>query len=362
MASIPETRDLVKGILRCDRTALARAITLIESSHTDHKDAATELLAMLEPYAGGAMRVGVTGVPGVGKSTFIETIGLQLVETGHRVAVLAIDPSSSVSGGSVLGDKTRMERLSALDAAFIRPSPTSGALGGVGRRTYESMIVCEAAGFDVVLVETVGVGQSEIDVGGLVDFFLVLLLAGAGDELQGIKRGILELADLWIVNKADGPQREAVERARSEYERVLAMYRTSDTSGLGPKIFSCSAIEGTGIEEILAELRTRFSTLTQTGRLEARRKRQKVDRVWASVEDELFRSVRQHQGVRQKWQSLREDVIAGNVNVPKAARILLSVYYSESPSSPLRTNGGAASQQEPKEERAAEEGGDHTDG
>jgi len=360
--SIPETRDLVVGILRGDRAALARAITMIESGRADHRSAAAELLAELEPYAGGSMRVGVTGVPGVGKSTFIETLGLHLVETGHRVAVLAIDPSSSISGGSILGDKTRMDRLAASDAAFIRPSPTSGALGGVGRKTYESIVACEAAGFDVVLVETVGVGQSEIDVGGIVDFFLVLLLAGAGDELQGIKRGILELADLWIVNKADGEQREAVERARAEYERVLALYRTSDPNGPGSRVFSCSAIEGTGVEAIWQELRSRFSAVTQSGRLEARRRRQKADRVWAAVEDELFRTVRKHPAVRQEWQALRDEVIGGTATVPDAARALLAAFGIDSGSSPGCAESGAVTQQEPEEEGAAEEGGDDSDG
>ena len=208
---------LLGGIRDNERAALGRAITLVESNSPDDRDRAQQLLTTLLPYTGGAHRIGISGVPGVGKSTFIENLGLRLVEDGHRVAVLAVDPSSSVSKGSILGDKTRMEKLAASDSAFIRPSPTGGSLGGVARKTREAILVCEAAGYDVVLVETVGVGQSETTVAEMVDFFLVLKLAGAGDELQGIKRGILELADLIAINKADGENLQAAESARAEF-------------------------------------------------------------------------------------------------------------------------------------------------
>lgn len=352
----PDTADLVAGVLRCDRAMLARAITLIESTRERDREPARRLLADLEPCSGGSMRVGVSGVPGVGKSTFIESLGMHLIESGRRVAVLAIDPTSSVSGGSVLGDKTRMERLALSDAAFVRPSPSSGTLGGVGRRTFETIVVCESAGFDVVLIETVGVGQSEIDVAGIVDFFVVLLLAGAGDELQGIKRGILELADLWIVNKADGPQREVVQKARAEFERVLTLYRSTSAGGPSPKVLSCSSIEGTGIEEVWNELSERFSSLTANGRLAARRRRQRSDRVWAAVEDELYRSLRQHSGVRERWRTLREEVISGQTTIPLAAEELLKVFGVSGES------GTSLTQQEPEEEGAAKEGGQHPDG
>jgi LAO/AO transport system kinase len=217
--------DLLRGIRSNDRAALGRAITLVESNSPGDRDRAQELLTALLPSTGGAHRIGVSGVPGVGKSTFIERFGLQLVDEGHRVAVLAVDPSSSVSKGSILGDKTRMEKLAASDGAFIRPSPTGGSLGGVARKTREAILVCEAAGYDVVLVETVGVGQSETAVAEMVDFFLLLKLAGAGDELQGIKRGILELADLIAINKADGENLQAAELARAEFERALQIVR-----------------------------------------------------------------------------------------------------------------------------------------
>ena len=216
--------DYVEGVINQDRSVLARAITLIESTHADHRALADSVLTKLLPHAGRARRVGITGVPGVGKSTFIETFGKQLTSTGARVAVLAVDPTSARTGGSILGDKTRMQELARDPSAFIRPSPTSGTLGGVARATRESMILCEAAGYDIILVETVGVGQSETTVAEMVDFFLALMLPGAGDELQGIKKGLLEIADMIVVNKADGNTKNEAERAASEYRRALHIF------------------------------------------------------------------------------------------------------------------------------------------
>src|SRR5437660_8733446 len=236
--------DAVRG---GDRRALARAITLVESTREDHRDDAITLLQALMPGAGVAIRVGISGAPGAGKSTFIETLGLHLVDAGHRVAVLAVDPSSTRSGGSILGDKTRMEQLSRRPQAFIRPSPSGGTLGGVARRTREALLVCEAAGFDVVLVETVGVGQSEVAVASMVDLFLLLLAPGAGDELQGVKRGIVELADLIVVNKADGALIEAARHTASDYAHALHLVGQA-----GVQVLLASALEGTGIAEAWA--------------------------------------------------------------------------------------------------------------
>jgi LAO/AO transport system kinase len=239
---------LADGVLAGDRRSLAKAITLVESSRPDHRDLAQELVERLLPRTGGASRVGITGVPGVGKSTFIEAFGLHLIDAGHRVAVLAVDPSSSISGGSILGDKTRMPRLSAAEASFIRPSPAGGALGGVASHTREAMLLCEAAGYDVVLVETVGVGQSEYVVASMVDFFLVLMLPGAGDELQGIKRGILELADALAINKADGENVPRAERARAEYLAAFHLLRSG--GAWDPPVITVSAAESRGMDEV----------------------------------------------------------------------------------------------------------------
>src|SRR5210317_2617792 len=229
MAVSMETQDHIDGVLARNRRIVAKTITLIESSLRSHQEKAKTIVDALLPYAGKAVRIGITGVPGVGKSTYIESFGLQLVKQGHRVAVLAVDPSSSRSGGSIMGDKTRMERLSLEQQAFIRPSPSGGTLGGVTRRTRETMIVCEAAGFDIIIVEPVGVGQSETTVASMVDFFLVLMLAGAGDELQGIKKGVLELADAITINKADGDNVEKANKARKLYETALHLVNPSSS-------------------------------------------------------------------------------------------------------------------------------------
>ncbi|MBM4362160.1 MAG: methylmalonyl Co-A mutase-associated GTPase MeaB, partial [Deltaproteobacteria bacterium] len=281
----PTLAELGEGVLRGDRRALAKAITLVESSRPDHQERAQLLLEQLLPHTGRALRVGITGVPGVGKSTFIEAFGMHLVEQGHRVAVLAVDPSSTVSGGSILGDKTRMERLSASEQAFIRPSPSRGALGGVAAHTREAMLLCEAAGHGVVLVETVGVGQSEYVVASMVDTFLVLMLPGAGDELQGIKRGILELADALLINKADGEGVVAADRARADYRAALALFRGGEP--WVPPVLTVSSREGRGMAETWDVVRRHRTALEEGGGLASKRRAQWTRWFWALLEEGL---------------------------------------------------------------------------
>jgi LAO/AO transport system kinase len=267
-----EIAALAARVTRGDRRALGKAITLVESTRLDHERQARRLLELLLPRTGKATRLGISGVPGVGKSTFIDAFGLHLIEAGHRVAALAVDPSSSLSGGSILADKTRMPNLAADPAAFIRPSPSSGSLGGVARRTREAMLVCEAAGYDVVLIETVGVGQSEYAVASMVDVFLLLALAGAGDELQGIKRGIMELVDLVAVTKADGDNRARAERAAAEYTTALRMLRPSDSV---PAVTTVSAIEGRGMTEVWDLVCAHRARLEQSAELSRKRAAQR---------------------------------------------------------------------------------------
>jgi LAO/AO transport system kinase len=312
------TDELVRGVRAGDRAVLARAITLIESNRRDHHEPAQELLQHLLPHTGGARRVGITGVPGVGKSTFIDSLGTWLTERGQRVAVLAVDPSSALSGGSILGDKTRMERLSVAPQAFIRPSPSGGSLGGVARKTRESLLVCEAAGFDVVLVETVGVGQSETVVAGMVDFFLVLLLAGAGDELQGVKRGILELADLLAINKADGDNLLPAQRARRQYESALELMRPP-TPTWRPRVLTCSARDDQGLDAIWAQVEAHRAALQATGELDDRRRHQLVRWMWSLVEDRLTSAARANPQAPQ----LERDLLAGRTTPTLAARAIL---------------------------------------
>jgi LAO/AO transport system kinase len=272
----------VQGVMDCNRRVIAKTITLIESSLPIHLELARTIIDLLLPYTGKAVRLGITGVPGVGKSVFIESLGTMLVKKGHQVAVLAVDPSSKRSGGSVLADKTRMEKLSVEENAFIRPSPSGGTLGGVARKTRETMIICEAAGFDVVIVETVGVGQSETTVASMVDFFLVLMIAGAGDEIQGIKKGILELADAIAVNKADGDNVKKAEVARKQYETAIH-YLAPSLPIWTPPVLTCSALEMIGIEEIWQTVLEHREKFMETGELEANRRKQAVDWMWSLV-------------------------------------------------------------------------------
>jgi len=315
---------LLHGIRDNDRAALGRAITLVESNSSEDRDHAQELLKALLPSTGGAHRIGISGVPGVGKSTFIESFGLRLVEDGHRVAVLAVDPSSSVSKGSILGDKTRMEKLAASDNAFIRPSPTGGSLGGVARKTREAILVCEAAGYDVVLVETVGVGQSETAVAEMVDFFLLLKLAGAGDELQGIKRGILELADLIAINKADGDNLQAAELARSEFERAIGILRPDDD--WKPRVVTSSGQSGAGLDQIWEIITEHHELLSGNGELEKLRKQQLLGWMWSLVNDGLRSAVRKHPKLAGTLEALEQDVLAGRITATSAAEQILGAF------------------------------------
>ncbi|MBS2537197.1 methylmalonyl Co-A mutase-associated GTPase MeaB [Catenulispora sp. NF23] len=317
----------VDGVRSGSRAAIARTITLVESTRADHRVTAQQVLTALLPYSGGAVRVGVTGVPGVGKSTFIDALGTMLTGLGHRVAVLAVDPSSTRTGGSILGDKTRMERLAVDPAAFVRPSPTSGTLGGVAKATRESMVVMEAAGYDVVLVETVGVGQSETAVAGMVDTFLLLALARTGDQLQGIKKGVLELADVIAVNKADGPHERDARAAARELSGALRLLRTPDAPWT-PPVLTCSAREDTGLDEIWNQVRAHRKALEATDSLAARRREQQVAWVWNLVEDRLLARLRGHEGVRALTPGLEEQVRSGRITATSAAEEILDLFQA----------------------------------
>lgn len=317
----------IGGLIKGDRRALSKTITLIESSLPAHQEAAQAIMEQLLPYTGKAVRLGITGVPGVGKSSFIESLGMALVEKDQRVAVLAVDPSSVRSGGSILADKTRMEKLSTDDRAFIRPSPSGGTLGGVARKTRETMLVCEAAGFDVIIVETVGIGQSETTVASMVDFFLVLLLAGAGDELQGIKKGFLELADALAVNKADGDNLERAKLARKEYETALHLLRPASPNWT-PPVTLCSARERTGIGEIWEIVLKHRDTMTASGELAERRRSQSLAWMWSLVEEGLKERFHHHPEVQRILPQLLRQVEKGKVPPPAAADQLLALLDS----------------------------------
>ncbi len=312
-----------RGVRSGDRTALGRAITLVESTRPDHQELAQELLVRLLPCSGTAHRVGITGVPGVGKSTFIDELGTRLTAAGRRVAVLAVDPSSSRSGGSILGDKTRMSRLSTNPGAFIRPSPTSGALGGVARATREAIVVLEAAGHDVVLVETVGVGQSETTVANMVDTFLVLMLARTGDSLQGIKKGVLELADVLAVNKADGDHVADAELAAQELAGALHLIHPPGAPWI-PPVLTCSGETGRGLDDVWAAVERHRAVQESSGELEARRGRQRVEWMWAMVRERVLASFTDRPDVRERAGRLEEELRAGTTTATLAARELLA--------------------------------------
>ena len=314
----------IDGVLAKKRAIIAKTITLIESALPAHQDMAQKILDALVPYSGNAVRVGITGVPGVGKSTFIESFGMILAEQEHYVAVLAVDPSSSKSGGSVMGDKTRMEKLALHPRAYIRPSPSSGTLGGVAKKTRETMIVCEAAGFDVVLVETVGVGQSETTVASMVDFFLLLMLAGAGDELQGIKKGILELADAIAINKADGDNIERAREAKNEYESALNLL-TPESSLWSVPVLTCSALTLDGIDHIWQTILEHRKQLKTAGELTERRRQQTIDWMLTLVEEGLKDRFYNNPKVRAELSRITEAVETGKISPTAAAYELLHI-------------------------------------
>ncbi|MDE2578710.1 MAG: methylmalonyl Co-A mutase-associated GTPase MeaB [Hyphomicrobiales bacterium] len=302
--------ELIPRILAGERAALARAITLIESRRADHRAEAARLLQALLPQTGKAVRVGVTGVPGVGKSTTIDTLGANLCDEGHKVAVLAVDPSSSRSGGSILGDKTRMARLSAHPNAFIRPSPSAGALGGVAARTRETMLVCEAAGFDTILVETVGVGQSETSVADMTDFFLVLMLPGAGDELQGVKKGVLELADMIAVNKSDGANRVRAEAAAAEYQAALHILQPASRNW-SPPVVLVSGLANEGLGAMWEKVLEHRRRMVASGEFAARRRDQQVKWMWSMLEERLLARLKSDARVRDRLPQLERAVADG---------------------------------------------------
>ena len=320
--ALKNSRYYIDGVLARDRRILAKTITLLESSRSDHQDVAREVLDELMPHTGKAIRLGITGVPGAGKSTFIESLGRHVTEKGHTLAVLAIDPSSRRSGGSVLADKTRMEQLSMNPAAYIRPSPAGTTLGGVARKTRESMLVCEAAGFDVVIVETVGVGQSETAVAGMVDFFLVLMIAGAGDEIQGIKKGLMELADAVAINKADGDNIQAAERAKRDYLSALHLLRPASQAWSTP-VLTCSAHTLQGIDEVWQTVLDHRDRLTQAGELQEKRRSQSLDWMWSMIEEGLREQFHAHAGVKALLPSVLSRVAHGTLAPGAAARELL---------------------------------------
>ena len=355
---MPQTIDIeryAEGVLSGSRAYIARAVTLLESRRPDHRRLAQELLTILLPHAGGARRVGISGVPGVGKSTFIDALGTMLTgseagqpdqqdqagqagqsgQHGHRVAVLAVDPSSSRTGGSILGDKTRMERLSVNPSAFVRPSPTAGTLGGVAKATRETMVVMEAAGYDVVLVETVGVGQSETAVAEMVDTFLLLTLARTGDQLQGIKKGVLELADVIAVNKADGPHERDARSAARELSGALRLMQPADAEW-SPPVLSCSAQQSSGLEAVWERVVKHQGVLDASGKLAQKRRDQQVDWTWSMVREHLLNQLEGHPRVRELTPALEAQVRAGSLTATLAADRLIEAFGQSAtpPSSP----------------------------
>lgn len=320
--------DYVKGVLENDRTLLARTITLIESNSNKHMKVAQQVIKKLLPDTGNSIRIGVTGVPGAGKSTFIEALGSYLTKKGHKIAVLAVDPTSSLSRGSILGDKTRMEKLAKDDNCFVRPSPSGGNLGGVTRKTRETILACEAAGYDVVLIETVGVGQSEITVRSMVDFFLLLKIAGAGDELQGIKKGIIEIADAILINKADGPNKENAEVARAEFERALH-YLTNSTKGWETKVKTCSALNSTGIKETWQMIKDYIDLTKESGYFRKKRKEQLKDWLHELLKESILNLFYSDSDISEKMKKVESQVVKGEIPTTTAVKKMLDVFQSK---------------------------------
>ncbi|QMV85325.1 methylmalonyl Co-A mutase-associated GTPase MeaB [Corynebacterium hindlerae] len=317
--------QLYEAVLAGDRTQMARAVTLLESTAPAHRVLAQELLVKLLPHSGNALRVGLTGVPGVGKSTTIESLGMKLIKEGHKVAVLAIDPSSTKTRGSILGDKTRMAKLSAEDNAFIRPSPSAGTLGGVAKATRESMVVFEAAGFDIIIVETVGVGQSEVAVSQMVDVFCFLALAGAGDQLQGIKKGVLEMAEIVAINKADGPNLKQAKRAARELAAAMRMVRPEDSLWHPPTI-TMSAVENEGLEEFWGHVQEHHKVMRESGQFEHRRREQQVGWMWSMVHETLLQRLNTNPDVVAARESVETQLRHGEITPTLAAEEILRAF------------------------------------
>jgi LAO/AO transport system kinase len=317
--------DLVSGVLAGDPAMLGRAITLIESRNAKHQQLAAELSLRLFPHSGNAYRIGITGVPGVGKSTFIEAFGCNLITAGKRVAVLAVDPSSPLSGGSILGDKTRMANLAVEENAYIRPSPSGGTLGGVTRTTRQTIVVCEAAGFDVILVETVGAGQSEVAVADMTDFFLVLMLPGAGDELQGIKKGVLEIADMIVVNKADADNEIRAKQAVVHYRNALHIMQQRSPNWAAP-VLMCSALNNSGIDDVWQKLEQYRAKLTASGEFQEKRQQQRWKAMWSMLQDRLMTDLKTHPAVVAELPHIREELHNGNLTVTLATQRILELF------------------------------------
>ena len=317
----------LSGLLAGNRRALAKAITLVESKLPSHREQAQGILEQVLPHSGNSIRIGITGVPGVGKSTFIEAFGLYLISQGKRVAVLAVDPSSLRSGGSILGDKTRMEALSVNPKAFVRPSPAGTTLGGVTRRTRESLLLCEAAGYDIVLIETVGVGQSETAVHGMTDFFLLLMLAGAGDELQGIKKGIMEMADMVVINKADGDNIRMSEMARLQYQNALHIFPQSE-SGWSPVVSTASAIKNIGISNVWDEIVKFKLQVDENGYFLKNRKHQQINWMYNNINEELKRLFYGSKNIASHLKTLENQIVSNKISPVKAAQQIIEEFKS----------------------------------
>jgi LAO/AO transport system kinase len=320
--SLSAVADYVAGILAGNVVMLSRAITLIESRRPDHQQVARKVLEACRPYSGRSIRIGVTGVPGAGKSTFIEAFGGMITARGHKLAVLAIDPGSERSKGSILGDKTRMETLSADPRAFIRPSPGTGSLGGVARKTGETVILCEAAGFDCIFIETIGVGQSETAVHSMTDFFLLLLISGAGDELQGIKRGVMEMTDLIVINKADGANVSKAQQAQAQYQSALQLF-PAPPSGWKPHALTCSSLEKTGLDTILHDIDNYVSMTKANGYFERRRREQARYRMYETINETLQHNFYQNERIAALLEHVEQQVARGELNPYEAATYLL---------------------------------------
>lgn len=318
--------EYVEGILNGDRTLLSRAITLIESNLPDHIQQAQEIINNCLPDTGNSIRIGITGVPGVGKSSFIEVLGNHLIQLNHKLAVLAIDPSSKRSKGSIMGDKTRMESLSSQPGVFIRPSPSTGSLGGVARKTRETILLCEAAGYDIIMVETVGVGQSEVAVHSMVDFFLLLMLSGAGDQLQGIKKGIMEMADMIAITKADGTNIRNAQIAAEEYRSAMHLFRASE-SGWTPSVLTCSANEKTGINEIWKKILSYKDYVSNTNFFNDRRKKQALYWMTETINESLETHFYGNIDIQKRLEELKKEVLSDKKSSFSAARQILNEYF-----------------------------------